>query len=322
MKRFTRREFLSLLGTGFFLSRSNIVDTGSSRIRHPGRVVSIRRNTSNNLKGEEISKMLDKAISKLTGIENPHEAWLSLFNSQDHVSIKVNCLGGMMMSSNPHIALSLANKLISCGIRKRNILIWDRSTRELKESGYPVNIGGSDIQCFGTDQVGYTQRLFEHNSVGSLFSRIVTDFSSKIINLPVLKDHGICGLTFALKNHFGSINNPNKYHLNKCNPYIADLNKIPLLRKREVLIVGDATYIQVDGGPAYKNRWARRINTILMADDPVAIDRVALGILERERKILKRPPLESVDLYPDYIETAWKKGIGEAKNIEHIKINI
>ena len=322
MKRLTRREFFSILATGFLLPGGTRITRGSGKVYHPGKVVSVTKNTSNNLTKEEISEMLDKAITTLTGIKNHHEAWLSLFNPNDHVSIKVNCLGGLMMSSNPNIALSLVDKLISCGIKKRNILIWDRSTRELKESGYPVNIGGSDIQCFGTDEVGYSQRLYEYESVGSLFSRIVTDFSNKIINLPVLKDHGICGLTFALKNHFGSINNPNKYHLNKGNPYIADLNKIPLLREREVLIVGDATYIQVDGGPAYKKHWARRLNTILMADDPVAMDSVVLRILQRERRKLKRPALESVDLYPDYIETAWRKGIGEAKNIEHVKINI
>jgi hypothetical protein len=45
----------------------------------------------------------------------------------------------------------------------------------------------------------------------------------------------------ALKNMYGVIHNPNKYHPNGCNPYIADLNMLPEIRTRMRLTICDAT---------------------------------------------------------------------------------
>ena len=57
-----------------------------------------------------------------------------------------------------------------------------------------------------------------------------------LINLPVLKDHDGAGVTIALKNMYGAIHNPNKYHPNGCDPYVADLNMLPEIRSRMKLI--------------------------------------------------------------------------------------
>jgi len=314
-----RREFLSLIAGGI-LAHNLKASPGLKARPHPGKVVSVHNRSKSILSKEALASMLDRGLTELTGTSDPKEAWLSLFSSRDRISIKVNCLGGRMMSSNPLIALAITDRLKKCGVKPANIIIWDRSTRELKETGFPVNIGGSDIQCFGTDELGFSGTLYEKGSVGSLFSRILTDYTGKLINIPVLKDHGICGLTFAMKNHFGSINNPNKYHLNRCNPYIPDLNSMDIIRKKEILIAGDATLIQVDGGPAYKKQWAIRYNALLIGDDPVAVDTIGLRIIEAERKRLGRESLASKGLYPDYIETAENNGLGVSKDAKQIKV--
>jgi len=49
-----------------------------------------------------------------------------------------------------------------------------------------------------------------YGSVGSLLSTTLTRTCDAVVNLPVLKDHGIVGVTMALKNLFGAIHNPNK----------------------------------------------------------------------------------------------------------------
>ena len=92
------------------------------------------------------------------------------------------------------------------------------------------------MQCYGTDRVGYEDDLSAWGSVGSRLSKILTRSSSVLINLPVLKDHDGAGVTIALKNMYGAIHNPNKYHPNGCDPYVADLNMLPEIRSRMKLI--------------------------------------------------------------------------------------
>ena len=320
MSLMSRREFFGSIVGGLLATKASATGRSNGIKQYRGRVISIRSRKKTPLTKEELGSMLDRGIVSLTGIKDANEAWCSKFSRDDHVSIKVNCLGGIQMSSNPLITLALVDRLIMCGVRDKNIIIWDRSTRELKESGYPVRIGGNETQCFGTDEVGYYPELFENGSVGSLFSRIMTDYSNKLINVPVLKDHGICGMTFAMKNHFGAINNPNKYHLNKCNPYIPDLNSLDIIRNEETLIVGDATKIQAFGGPSFKGQWAVQHNGILMGDDPVAIDRKGLELLAEERNKLGKPSLESLKLYPDYIRKGQEMKLGEFDNVSYESI--
>ena len=69
--------------------------------------------------------------------------------------------------------------------------------------------------------------LTVYGSAGSLLSNTLAHTCDAVINLPVLKDHGIVGVTLALKNLFGAIHNPNKYHTNAGDPYVADVNMFP-----------------------------------------------------------------------------------------------
>src|ERR1039457_703500 len=112
---------------------------------------------------------------------------------------------------------------------------------EMEHAGFHVSTGGNRVQCFGTDQVDYEQELVTHGSVGSRLSKILTQRCNVLINVPVLKDHDGAGVTIALKNMYGVIHNPNKYHPNGCNPYIADLNMLPEIRTRMRLTICDAT---------------------------------------------------------------------------------
>ena len=39
----------------------------------------------------------------------------------------------------------------------------------------------------------------------------------------VVKDHDLAGVSAGLKNWYGVIHNPNKYHDSCCDPYVADV---------------------------------------------------------------------------------------------------
>lgn len=320
-KQYSRRDLLAIL-TGGVLAGAGASVRGYPLSPASGRVVTARYAGQKRLDIELAGSLIDTSITRTMGARDAADAWTSLFSANDNVSIKVNCLGGPSMSTNPILVRAVTDRLTMCGVKRNRIIIWDRLSSELKEVGFDLSMGGSDVQCYGTDEVGYGRDLYERGSVASLFSQILVRRCNKVINMPVLKDHGICGITFAMKNYFGAIHNPNKFHLNRCDPYIADLNAMKLIREKEALIIGDLTRIQADGGPSYKSHWAVDANAVLVGRDPVAVDITALASLEKHRSNLKRPSLKAQGIYPDYIDTAARAGIGSIEATEAVELTI
>ena len=51
------------------------------------------------------------------------------------------------------------------------------------------------------------------------FSKILTRECAMVINLPILKDHSMSGVTFAMKNMYGVVERPQDLHADGgCNP--------------------------------------------------------------------------------------------------------
>jgi len=253
-----------------------------------------------------LSRMVKRGLCQLASESKPEDAIGHFFSPKDKVGLKVNCLAGRMASTHPELALVVASLLKRIDIKAKNIIIWDRSSNELKEVGFLLNVNGDDFLCFGTDAqgVGYTHRLIDHKSIGSLLSRVMEEFTNVQLNLPVLKDHNLSGVTCSLKNFFGAIHNPNKYHDDECDPYIADLNTVPQIRKQQKLVVCDALRIQYNGGPSYHPQWADNFGGIILGDDPVAVDFVGYQIIERIRRKRGLPTLEKTGRKPKHIFTA------------------
>jgi len=135
-------------------------------------------------------------------------------------------------------------------------------------------------------------------------SKILTQRCNVLINVPVLKDHDGAGVSIALKNIYGVIHNPNKYHPNGCNPYIADLNMVPEIRTRMRLTICDATTASYEGGPGYKPEYSWKNNALIVSQDPVALDYTGWQIIERKRAERGLKTLEGDGRAPHYIATA------------------
>jgi len=254
-----------------------------------------------------LKEMIETGLLLLTGCATPGEAWSRFFTGKDTIGIKVNCLGGRSMCTRPALAQAAAESLVATGTAPHRIVVWDRSDRELSRCGYPVSSkGNGSFLCFGTDHpgVGYEEDLTIHGAVGSRFSTLMTRHCTAMINMPVLKDHNLCGVTAALKNTFGGLHNPNKYHEDRCNPFVADANAVPFVRRKNRLVICDALRVQYKGGPAYHAKWAEPLNTILLSEDPVALDSVGAGILDQIRRAKNLPPLEEDRGLPAYLKTA------------------
>jgi uncharacterized protein (DUF362 family) len=250
----------------------------------------------------------------------------STFNSGDVIGLKVNGLAGPGNSTRPEIVNTVSALLDEVGRSRKKHLIWDRFDRELNALGFEIKTGGSGPLCFGTDHrgIGYSNSLTSKGKVGGLLSRILEDYCDSLINFPVLKDHGIAGITCAMKNHYGSIHNPNKYHDDACNPYIADLNSLEQIRSKQRLIVVDALKVQFHGGPAYHPQWAVDYGGILIGTDPVAVDATGYRIIEDLRKKNGLDSLKGSKREPIYIQTAadYKLGVAEPEEIEFVGLTV
>ncbi len=271
-----------------------------------------------------MAALLDHAVRTLFGHDHSVDAWRNLVHPGETVSLKVNTLGGRGISTNVQLVAAICERLQQASVKPADITIWDRDSVELERAGFHVAIGGDRVQCYGTDRVGYEQELSAYGSVGSLLSKILTQRSNVLINVPVLKDHDGAGVTIALKNMYGVINNPNKYHPNGCNPYVADLNMLPEIRSRMRLTICDATTALYEGGPAYKPEHSWSANTLIVSQDPVALDHTGWQIIERKRAEKGLKTLEAEERAPGYIATAadaeHRLGTNDPKKISLIEV--
>ncbi len=278
---------------GAALAKSRVVIARDSMLRGTGTTGDSRRMLS----------LLDRAMQALFDRNNPSEPWNKLVRPGETVALKVNALGGRGFCSNPLVE-AICERLQEAGIKANDIVVWDRDSDELEHAGFHVSTSGNRVQCFGTDRVDYEPELVTHGSVGSRLSKILTQRCNVLINVPVLKDHDGAGVTIALKNMYGVIHNPNKYHPNGCNPYIADLNMLPEIRSRMRLTICDATTASYEGGPGYKPEYSWKNNALIVSQDPVALDYTGWQIIERKRAEKGLKTLEGDGRAPHYIATA------------------
>jgi uncharacterized protein (DUF362 family) len=283
-------------------AKSRVIIARDPELRGPGSAPDTHR----------IEALLDRAMLALFAgdraaaatRENTIAAWRHVAGPGDTVSLKVNTLGGRGISTNIELVDAVCERLLEAGVKPANIVVWDRSSEELERAGFRIVIGGDRVQCYGTDRVAYEDDLSAWGSVGSRLSKILTRSSSVLINLPVLKDHDGAGVTIALKNMYGTIHNPNKYHPNGCDPYVADLNMLPEIRSRMKLVICDATTAMYEGGPGFKPEHSWKPNSLLVSQDPVALDSTGWQMIERKRAEMGLKTLEADQRAPRYIATA------------------
>ncbi len=267
-----------------------------------------------------INTMLSKTMQKLTGKNNDTDAWKQLFSADDTVGIKLNCLAGRGLSSNPELVNAIVRSLNTIGIRNENIILWDRTDSDLTRAGFTLNKSKPGPFCFGTNgQYDYDLGIVNSLSIGSLFSPILTKLCSAIISVPVVKDHDLAGISGTMKNFFGAIHNPNKYHDNNCNPYVADLMAVPFLKNKLRLTICDAFNVQYHGGPALKQKWCWAYNGILASTDFVAVDAFCYQLIDEKRRQKDMKSLKESGREPSYISTASKNNFGRS-NPEEIEV--
>lgn len=294
----------------------------SGRKADAGKNVSIKRNSEvvicrkSILKGkssgdlqQELQSIFEESVKALFNAADCRDALNSFFSKDDVIGIKINCLAGRGLSSNIQLVEAIIASLKKSGIDGEQIVVWDRTDKDLLRAGYKITRGNGGVKCFGTDK-DYENEISFSGTVGSCFSRILTKRCTALINVPVLKDHDLAGVSIGMKNFYGAIHNPNKYHDDACNPFVADLNLNPEIRDKLRLTVCDAITSQYNGGPAYSPAFTWNFNGLLVATDPVALDSIGLKIIEDKRNEMGMKSFKEEKREPLYIRTAQDSGLG------------
>ncbi len=295
MKKISRRKFLdnTAKGTACLLTPAilkNAIAGEPAKLSSNSKVVVIEDDTV--LSGTTINQsvvqvMVDAGIRNLTGIQDLGEAWKSLFpgiTQNSKIGIKASCLN-RYLATHPEVTNCVINGLTGMLVDgnlfpENNIIIWDRWDSDLINAGYTINTGSTGVRCFGTTHsgIGYDNTFHNINGSNQKISTILTDLTDYIVNLNVLKNHTIAGVTLSLKNHYGSCHYPTGLHGGYCNPYIPELNNLSHIKTKHVISICDGLFGIISNGPTGQPQITPK--TIIMSVDPVAHDYIGSQILQ------------------------------------------
>jgi hypothetical protein len=265
-------------------------------------------NLADDRAAETIRYLTHLGVQQAVGAATAIEAWKKLFKPNDIVAVKLSCLAPQFAPS-PAIVQAIVDGLKACGIPEEHIILYDKEDRDLAGAGFTLNAGGPGVQCYGTlggkNEPGYEESFTLRNETSFCLSKIVTRTATAIINVPVVKHHEYAGMSCALKNHFGSINNPSKFHMiGGCNPAVADVNTAVDIHSKQRLIICDALRLMYDRGPAFHPECILPYYAVLASTDPVALDYQVMQLLELTRKAKGLPSLSELKWPPAHVATA------------------
>jgi hypothetical protein len=269
-----------------------------------------------------LRQMLDASITKLTGVNDARQAWAALFRPGERIAIKVNTFSNSLIWTHAALVQEVTSSLVDAGISAESISIFDYRTSELQTAGYPVNLDGPGVRCAGMDSNYSADSTTVLNRKIKL-ANILKDCDA-LINIPVLKSHMLAGITFAMKNHYGSIYYPDILHGDKMRA-VAALNAIPEIKDRTRLIIGDALAANLryaNSYPYWQEDW--KGDSIFMSFDPVAHDTMGLHLLTSELEKTGDNPAYLVGMATPALEYACELGLGtnDPSNMENIEQTI
>ena len=242
----------------------------------PSKVVHARRAdvwVGDALEPPALRQTLDASIVELTGTSDAVEAWAALFAPDERIAIKVNAHA--QGSVHVPLVVTVTECLQAAGIPAEQILVFDRSTLEMEDEGYPVNEDGPGVRWLGTDTRRYREGWTLLDSEIRLSDLMLG--CDALINMPILKVANGPGISFALKSHYGTFDKPRYFHRPKFGQAIAELNALLPIKERTRLVVGDVlTRDQRRDTAGY--RMVGTGDSILMSFDPVAHDTVGLQL--------------------------------------------
>ncbi|MBN2135354.1 MAG: DUF362 domain-containing protein [Acidobacteria bacterium] len=328
----------------------------------PGKVTEIVNDkvwkNENDVDIDVIRQMVNAGMEELTGKKGP-DAWKLFVEPDDIIGIKPNPVGPKIISTTLELVKVVIEELEKAGMKKQNIIIWDRVDVMLSDAGFTKeNFPGVGIESMQTidmsggtawkdkngkhvsegnfdkdvyywadvegpnDDAYLNQNVF--NTKYSYFGKLITKKLTKIINLPVLKNTGN-GVSMATKNlGYAAIINTNRLHRPLFFDVCTEVLGFPCVRDKLVLNILDGLRGQYEGGPMPNAKYVYKANKLLFATDPFAQDYIGYQEMLKMRKADTSIKVNESPRYTDYLRYAEKLGlgIGDPKKITHKVIKL
>ena len=299
-----------------------------------------------------VRRMVDELVMAVTGAQTVSSAWESLVKPSDIVGIKVCANGAPLFSTHPAVVNAIVAGLMEAGIPPQNIVVWDREQNLLKLAGFRSRFGGYrlmwsegnyDPKAVITSPISgkliYGDLLFvskqpdilreaetpdrkekdkkkprnlDNLSDESHLSSVLTHAVTKVINVPVLSDHFLCGLSGALFNMtIQNLDNWRRLIQDPVNgdPSIPEAYADPRVSDKVVLNVMDGLIALYAGAPMGDANYAIHYGTLYASKDPVALDAIALRMIDQWRIEAQMDPASKI---AKYLPTAFTYGLGNA----------
>lgn len=107
----------------------------------PGRVIHVKDMNSiheSKVNKDVVQSMFQKGMENLTG-KNLQDSFNSLLSKDDVVGIKVNPVGGPIISTRLEVVDVLIEWLVDSGLPQSNVIIWDRFDYMLTDAGFTAD---------------------------------------------------------------------------------------------------------------------------------------------------------------------------------------
>ena len=287
--------------------------------RYPGRVVALKpgaMSEAGEIDADKVQRAVDRGMAALTGEEDMGKAWAQFVTPEDVVGIKVNPIGGNLLSTRPEVVDAIVEGLRAAGVPDANIVIWDRRLFQMHEAGFTeerfpgIRLLGTEMRGPNGEFYDDEGRLWARDNIDrevlpyvadlemeynretlpyminmgkeSYFTKIATQTCTKIINVPVLKNAGPT-VTLCLKNlSYGALSNTSRLH-KIWSESVAQPSAFPCLRDKTVLNIVDGLKACYDGGPGANPKFIYTADLMYFGTDPVAVDAVGHEYITKER---------------------------------------
>jgi hypothetical protein len=333
-----RREFLAgtAVAAGALLHARDahaIADTGPSQMglaatppsgftpfAAPGRIVKVTKAgcmQENKIypKEDDAKQMLTRGLTELTGKPDLVTAVKEFVHPQDKVCVKVNGIAERNMGTNKELVLPFLDAMIAAGVPPENITVLEQYGSFL--AGTRINAQnvpkGVKVHVHQNSNASMAERMIAGTGVRTKFVDALVQ-STCAINFSLIKDHSICGYTGLLKNMtHGCQIYPHYFHTHHASPQIAMLYAQDIVKTRVRLCVTDGFKIMGHGGPLWKSPQDVVLHeSVYVGTDPVAMDTIGWGLVEKVRKDKGRKTLTDEGRPPAYIKAAADLGLGIA----------
>ena len=256
--------------------------------------------------------MVKKAMMTLTGAADPVSAWTKFIRPTDRVGIKVNLVGGRLSSTSGAVVNAIVEGLLGIGVRSDNITVFEQFDSTVTESGFRLGSAAGSVRITANDALGYETTPISVTGATVRLAKVFTSCTA-VINVPVIKDHALAGVTCAFKNIvYGIVEKPRRLHRN-LHEVLPRIFGHEAVRGRVRLTIVDGAFCLFDGGPRHNPDAYVTHDSIYATTDPVAMDAVAVDLIDRLRKENGLRSLTESSRPATYLELAARLGLGIAE---------